>query len=88
MHGGIRGGGTRRPANTLVAFLAGAAAAGAGVATANARRRRRRGQLDAGLTPKREQLHSMLANLSEAVTVTDGERRTRYANHLPRVAVT
>jgi PAS domain S-box-containing protein len=80
MHGGIRGGGRRDRANTLVAFVVGAVAAGAGVASRNARRERRRAQLDGGLTPTREQLHSMLANLSEAVTVTDGERRMRYAN--------
>jgi PAS domain S-box-containing protein len=31
-------------------------------------------------TPTREQLQDMLGSLSEAVTVTDGERRMRYAN--------
>jgi PAS domain S-box-containing protein len=80
MHGGIRGGGSRDGANRVVGFLAGAIAAVAGVATRNARRQRRRTQLDGGLTPTREQLHAMLANLSEAVTVTDGARRMRYAN--------
>jgi PAS domain S-box-containing protein len=80
MHGGIRGGGSRDGANRLVAFLVGAIAVGAGVASRNARRQRRRTQLDGGLTPTREQLHAMLANLSEAVTVTDGARRMRYAN--------
>jgi PAS domain S-box-containing protein len=80
MHGGIRGGGSRDRANTLVAFLVGGLAAGASVAARNARRQRRREQLEGGLTPTREQLHAMLANLSEAVTVTDGARRMRYAN--------
>jgi PAS domain S-box-containing protein len=80
MHGGIRGGGSRDRANTLVAFLVGGLAAGASVAARNARGQRRREQLEGGLTPTREQLHAMLANLSEAVTVTDGARRMRYAN--------
>ena len=79
MHGGIRGGGSRDRANALVAFVAGAVAAGTGVASRNARRRRR-ARLSAERTPTREQLHAMLANLSEAVTVTDRDRRMRYAN--------
>jgi PAS domain S-box-containing protein len=80
MQGGTWGGGSRDHAKTIAAFLAGAVAAGAGVASRNARRERRRAQLDGGLTPTREQLHGMLASLSEAVTVTDRARRMRYAN--------
>jgi PAS domain S-box-containing protein len=80
MPGGIRGGGGRDRANAFVAFLAGAAAAAAAGAARNARRQRRRAHLDDELTPTREQLHGMLSNLSEAVTVTDRDRRMRYAN--------
>jgi PAS domain S-box-containing protein len=80
MQGRSSGGGSRDRANTIVAFLAGAVAAGAGVASRNARRERRRAQLGGGLAPTREQLHDMLASLSEAVTVTDRARRMRYAN--------
>jgi PAS domain S-box-containing protein len=80
MHGGILGGGSRDRASALVAFVVGAVAAGAGVASRNARRQRRRAHLDGQQTPTREQLHGMLAALSEAVTVTDGARRMRYAN--------
>ena len=83
MHGGIRGGGGRDRASALVAFLAGvgaAAAAAAAGASRTARRKRRRAHLDDELTPTREQLHGMLSNLSEAVTVTDRDRRMRYAN--------
>jgi PAS domain S-box-containing protein len=64
----------------LAAFAGGAAATAAGVASRNVRRQRRPVVLDDALTPTREQLHAMLANLSEAVTVTDGARRMRYAN--------
>src|SRR4051812_45813049 len=35
---------------------------------------------DAELTATREQLERVLANLTEAVTVTDRNRRMRYAN--------
>jgi PAS domain S-box-containing protein len=80
MPGGIRGGEGRDRANAFVAFLAGAAAAAAAGASRNARRKRRRAHLDDELTPTREQLHGMLSNLSEAVTVTDRDRRMRYAN--------
>jgi len=80
MHGGIRGGRSRDRANAFVAFLAGAVATGAGVASRNARRQRRRARSGGELTPNREQLQAMLANLSEAVTVTDRDRRMRYAN--------
>ena len=80
MPGGIRGGGGRDRANAFVAFLAGAGAAAAAGALHNARRKRRRAQPDDELTPTREQLHGMLSNLSEAVTVTDRNRRMRYAN--------
>jgi PAS domain S-box-containing protein len=80
MSGGIRGGGGRARANAFVAFLAGAGAAAAAGALHNARRKRRRADPDDELTPTREQLHGMLSNLSEAVTVTDRDRRMRYAN--------
>jgi PAS domain S-box-containing protein len=80
MHGGILGGGSRGRANAVVALLVGAAAAGAGVASCKARRQRRSARLDDQPTPTREQLQAMLANLSEAVTVTDRDRRMRYAN--------
>jgi PAS domain S-box-containing protein len=64
-------------------------AAGAAAATAAAiaarRARRRSGRppelgAPAEATPTREQLQDMLGSLSEAVTVTDAERRMRYAN--------
>jgi PAS domain S-box-containing protein len=80
MLGGIRGGGGRDRANAFVAFLAGAGAAAAAGASLTARRKRRRAHRDDELTPTREQLHGMLSNLSEAVTVTDRDRRMRYAN--------
>jgi PAS domain S-box-containing protein len=80
MPGGIRGGGGRDRAKVFVAFLAGAGAAAAAGASHSARRKRRRAQPDDELTPTREQLHGMLSNLSEAVTVTDRDRRMRYAN--------
>jgi PAS domain S-box-containing protein len=62
-------------------LAAGAAAAATAVATRRARRRRAP-ELEPvdEPTPTREQLQDMLGSLSEAVTVTDGARRMRYAN--------
>ena len=45
-----------------------------------ARRRHPAPELEPEPTPTREQLRDMLGSLSEAVTVTDGARRMRYAN--------
>ena len=81
MLGGRRGGASHDRVSALVAFVAGAAAA-AGVVSRHARRR---APADDGATPTREQLHAILANLSEAVTVTDRSRRMRYANHAAAV---
>ncbi|HEX5899971.1 MAG TPA: PAS domain-containing protein [Solirubrobacteraceae bacterium] len=78
MLGGRRGGGSHDRINALVAFLAGAAAAGV---TSRHATRADGAPVDDGATPTRDQLHAMLANLSEAVTVTDRDRRMRYANH-------
>lgn len=54
--------------------------AGGGLAWWSARLRRRQVQLFGELSATREQLDGMLANLTEAVTVTDRTRRMRYAN--------
>jgi PAS domain S-box-containing protein len=65
--------------------LAAGAAAASAAAVAARRTRRRRGRAPelggpAEATPTREQLQDMLGSLSEAVTVTDAQRRMRYAN--------
>jgi PAS domain S-box-containing protein len=79
--GGIRGGRSRQSTTGLAALAAGAAAATAAALTARrARRRRPAPELEAEPTPTRAQLRDMLGSLSEAVTVTDGARRMRYAN--------
>jgi PAS domain S-box-containing protein len=79
--GGILGGGGRERASAALAIVGGAAAlAAVGVATRHTRRRRRAGSLETEPTPTREQLQDMLGSLTEAVTVTDAERRMRYAN--------
>src|SRR4051794_34168700 len=64
----------------LLAFVLGAAVAGGGLAWWGTRLRRRQRQLVDALSATRQQLDGMLANLSEAVTVTDRGRRMRYAN--------
>jgi PAS domain S-box-containing protein len=69
-----------RAVSAIVAFVLGAAVAGGALSWWSARLRRRQGQLLAELTATREQLDGMLANLTEAVTVTDRTRRMRYAN--------
>jgi serine phosphatase RsbU (regulator of sigma subunit) len=61
-------------------FLLGALVAGGGLAWRGARMQRRQQRLVRELSATREQLDGMLANLSEAVTVTDRDRRIRYAN--------
>ena len=66
--------------SALVAFLAGCRRRGRRVAQ-RAPASADGPLLDDGPTPTRDQLHAMLANLSEAVTVTDRDRRMRYANH-------
>jgi serine phosphatase RsbU (regulator of sigma subunit) len=66
--------------SAIAAFVLGAAVAGGALAWWSARLRRSQGRLLAELTATREQLDGMLANLSEAVTVTDRTRRMRYAN--------
>jgi PAS domain S-box-containing protein len=87
--GGIRGGARRNQTTAWLAFAAGAsAAAAAGVASRTARRRRAGPTAAAAepianateSTPTREQLQDMLGSLTEAVTVTDAERKMRYAN--------
>jgi len=66
--------------NAIVAFVLGAAVAGGALAWWSARLQRRQVQLVDELSATREQLDSMLANLTEAVTVTDRTRKMRYAN--------
>jgi PAS domain S-box-containing protein len=78
--GGIRGGRSQDRATALTAFVAGAAAATAAAIAARAARRDGRRRAPGGTTPTRRQLEDMLGALSEAVTVTDGARRMRYAN--------
>jgi PAS domain S-box-containing protein len=77
--GGIPGGRSRQSTTGFAALAAGAAAATAAAVTAR-RARRRRPAPELEPTPTREQLRDMLGSLSEAVTVTDAERRMRYAN--------
>jgi PAS domain S-box-containing protein len=66
--------------SAAIAFLLGALVAGGGLAWWSARLRRRQRALVDELRATREQLDGMLANLTEAVTVTDASRRMRYAN--------
>jgi PAS domain S-box-containing protein len=64
----------------IIAFVVGALVAGAALAWWSARLRREQLALVRELSATREQLDGMLANLTEAVTVTDTSRRMRYAN--------
>jgi PAS domain S-box-containing protein len=66
-------------------FALGALAAGGAIALRDARMHRRHARLVHELNATREQLDGMLANLSEAVTVTDRSRRIRYANRAAAV---
>jgi PAS domain S-box-containing protein len=66
--------------SAVVAFILGALAAGGALAWWSARLRRAQLELVDELSATREQLDGMLANLTEAVTVTDTTRRMRYAN--------
>jgi PAS domain S-box-containing protein len=77
--GGIRGGRSRQSTTGFAALAAGAVVATAAAMTA-LRARRRRPAPEPEPTPTREQLRDMLGSLSEAVTVTDADRRMRYAN--------
>lgn len=65
-----------------MALAAGAAVAAAALASRSARRRTRAAESGPSgePAPTREQLQDMLGSLSEAVTVTDAQRRLRYAN--------
>jgi serine phosphatase RsbU (regulator of sigma subunit) len=64
----------------VLAFVLGALLAGGALAVWSARLHRRQRQLLLELGATREQLDGMLSNLTEAVTVTDGARKMRYAN--------
>jgi PAS domain S-box-containing protein len=75
--GALAGSGT---AGGIVAAIAIGVAAGAVVWWLTTTRRATEPPPAGELTATREQLERMLANLTEAVTVTDGERRMRYAN--------
>jgi PAS domain S-box-containing protein len=66
--------------SVAVGFVLGALVAGGALAWWSARLRRAQHALVDELTATREQLDGMLANLTEAVTVTDATRRMRYAN--------
>jgi PAS domain S-box-containing protein len=66
--------------NAVLGFVVGALVAGGALAWWSARLHRRQRQLVDELSATREQLDGMLANLTEAVTVTDTSRRLRYAN--------
>ncbi len=64
----------------LLRLLLRAGAAGGALAWWTARLKGRQGDLVDELTATRERLDGMLANLTEAVTVTGRDRRFRYAN--------
>jgi PAS domain S-box-containing protein len=66
--------------SVALGFVLGALVAGGALAWWSARLRRAQHALVDELTATREQLDGMLANLTEAVTVTDTTRRMRYAN--------
>ncbi len=66
--------------SAVIAFILGALVAGGALAWWSARLRRAQLELVDELSATREQLDGMLANLTEAVTVTDTTRRMRYAN--------